>query len=521
MALIRVKDTGRIGLNRDLSNHELPINAWTDCKNIRFLDGYAGQFLGHGEVYETPPVTPYHILPCVIGSARYWIYAGLQKIYAVNLSGGVVTHTNITRQTAGNDVNYTGAANAWTSTLLGGIPVLNAGNTTDPPQSWDLNIANNCAALANWPANTYCKSLRSYKNFLIALNVTKTSTNYPFLVKWSHPAVPGAVPTSWDETDPTKDAGEFDLAEGYDPIVDGLQLRESFIVYKEASFWRMDYAGGVFVFNSIKGLGSVGALNRNCAVEVNGMHFVLTGDDVVLHDGYSGKSALDKMTRRWLFRNIDVDYINTAFVFKNPFFNEAFVCFAQPGSTVPDMALVWNYNDNTVSVRELPDIYHAAVGGTGSELSGTWAQDNDPWDSDETVWNGSDYVPSTAKVLMASNDTKLYLLDGSTTFDGTIPDAYIERRGLSLGAPEKIKLVRGVRPRITGSEGYTVTIKIGSQDDPYEDPTYTSMTHTIGTTVANDCLVSGRYIAIRIEAGTAYEWRLDSFELDVEIIGEW
>ena len=230
MPLIKVKNTGKIGVIRDLSDHELPINAWTDCKNIRFLDGMAEQFLGHGEVYATPPVTPYHILPCVIGTERYWLYAGSQKIYAVNVAGGVVTHTNITRQTAGVDVNYTGALNAWTSTLLGGVPILNAGNVTDPPQSWDLNVANNCAALANWPANTYCKALRSYKNFLIALNITKTATNYPFMVKWSHPAVPGAVPSSWDETDPTKDAGEFDLAEGYDPIVDGLQLRESFIV---------------------------------------------------------------------------------------------------------------------------------------------------------------------------------------------------------------------------------------------------------------------------------------------------
>ena len=122
---------------------------------------------------------------------------------------------------------------------------------------------------------------------------------------------------------------------------------------------------------------------------------------------------------------------------------------------------------------------------------------------------------------MGSSATKLYMLDASSGFDGTIPSAYLERRGLSFGAPEKIKLVKGIRPRITGNVGQTVTIQIGSQDDPYEDPTYTTMTHTIGETIRNNCLVAGRYIAIKYSTGSAYNWRLDSYDIEVDTIGEW
>ena len=521
MALIKVPNCGQVGVIQDLSVHELPINAWTDASNIRFLDGYVNQTYGHGEAYDSPPVIPYHVLPVIIGSARYWIYASLAKIYCVTITAGSAVHTNLTRQTAGVDVDYAATANSWTSTVLGGVPILNPGNITDVPQFWDLNTANNFAALTNWPASTYCKSLRTYKNSLVALNITKGSTNYPYMVKWSHPADPGAVPSSWDETDPTKDAGELDLSEGYDHIIDGLQLRDSFVVYKEASVWRVDFTGGAYVYSIRKVLGMSGAMNRNCIVEIDGFHVVLTTNDIIVHDGEQAVSVLDKSTRRWLFQNMDIDEAYQSFVFKNPFFNEVFICYASIGADYPDSAIVYNYVDKTISKRAMPNVHHANFGQVDNTLSGSWAADSEPWASDLTVWDGPDLVPNAARVLMGAHATKLYMLDASSSFDGSIPDAYVERKGMGFDADEKIKLIKGIRPRITGNVGDTVLISVGSQDDPYDTPTYTQMTHTIGSTIRNNCLVSGRYIAVKFHTGTAYNWRLDSYDIEVETLGDW
>lgn len=518
MPLVRVPQAGAIGVNRDLSAHELPVQAWTDARNIRFLDGMVYQFYGHGEVYNSPAFAPQHVMPCNVAGERYWVYATESKVFCVTIDGsGVAVHTDLTHATP-----RTGVVNQWTGTLLSGIPILNVGDTSKVPMSWDLNTANNFIDLPNWPANTYCKSLRAFKNYLVALNVTKAGNSYPFMVKWSHPSDPGSVPLSWDETDPTKDAGEADLAEGYDPIVDGLQLRDSFIIYKEASVWRMDFVGGQYVFRFTKVLGTSGAMNRNCIVEMDGWHVVLTGSDVMVHDGQTATSVLDKATRRYLFQNIDVDAADKCFVFKHPFFNEVFICYPSIGSDSCDRAMVWNFKDKTVSFRDIPNLNHAAFGPVDNGLTGNWAQDSAPWDSDLTLWDGPDFVPSTARTIMASANTKLYMLDSSASFDGVIPAAYLERRGLSFGEPETIKLIRGIRPRIIGSTGQTVLVKIGSSDDPFLDPVYgPTMTHVIGSTIANDCLVSGRYISIRFETGTAYQWRLDSFDLDVVSAGSW
>lgn len=517
MPLIRVPNAGLIGVNRDLSAHELPANAWTDAHNIRFLDGMAYQFYGHGEVYNSPSFTPQHVLPCNVAGARYWIYTTAGKTFAVTITAGVAVHTEITHVTP-----RTGVVNQWTSTLLSGIPILNSGDTTSVPMSWDLSLSNKFVNLANWPANTYCKSLRAFRNYLVALNVTKSGTNYPFMVKWSHTADPGSVPVSWDPADATKDAGETDLAEGYDPIVDGLQLRDAFMIYKEGSCWRMDFTGGAYVFRFSKVLGTSGALNRNCIVEVDGFHVVLSGSDVIVHDGQTATSVLDKQTRRHLFQNIDVNGAGLCFAFKNPFFNEVFICYPAIGASSCNMAMVWNYKDKTVSFREIPNLNHANFGPVDNGLTGNWAQDSAPWDSDLSLWDGPDFVPSTARTILASANTKLYMMDSSSSFDGVIPAAYLERRGLSFGAPEQIKLVRGIRPRIVGNTGQTVNIQIGASDDPYTDPSWgETMTHTIGQTIANDCLVAGRYIAVRLATGSAYQWRLDSYDLDVETGGMW
>jgi hypothetical protein len=138
------------------------------------------------------------------------------------------------------------------------------------------------------------------------------------------------------------------------------------------------------------------------------------------------------------------------------------------------------------------------------------------------MFNSSDFTPDISRVMMAPNTTKLYQLDSSVTFNGTNITSYMERRGLHFDAPDKIKTIKGIRPRITGNSGYTVQVQVGWSNEPYEDPTYgTAVDFTIGTTVSCDLFGSGRYMAIKFSSGTAYNWRLDSFEVDVNLRGSW
>jgi hypothetical protein len=514
MSFVKVPAAGQYGVNRDLSTHELPINVWTNASNIRFIDGMAAQVLGYKDLYPSPSVIPYHVLPVDVQGVRTWMYAGANKIYTV--TNGAV-HTNITRQTTGVDVNYSAIPNGWTSSVLGGIPILN--NGVDAPQMWLLT--GKAQALTNWPANNTAKSLRTYKNSLIALNITKSSTNYPYMVKWSHTAEAGTVPVTWDIADATKDAGEFDLSEGYDTVVDGLPLRDSFIIYKQSSIWRMDYTGGVFVYRFQKIISTQGALARNCVAEVNGQHFVFSNSDCIIHDGQTAVSVLDKQTRRDLFTQINNDYADRCFVFVNRMFNEVLACYPSLGMSIPNKAMVWNYVDKTVSFRDLPDVHHADNGAVDDSSNSTWDSDTTTWDSDNTPWDGSSAQLNRTLSVIASNNQKLFLLDNGYTNNGTAINAFIERKGLSVGEPESVKLIRGVRPRIFGDNGY-VNVQVGYGATPYDEPIYNpAVQFNVNSTVSIDSMVTGRYMAIKFSSGTATNWRLDSYDVDVQKAGNW
>ena len=156
------------------------------------------KFTGHSPVFDLPSVAPYWAMAVPIQSEVFWLYMGLAKGYTVQQSG---THSDITRAAG----DYTGAAtDKWNGGVLGGIPVIT--NGVDAPQSWSpVSASQQLIDLPNWPANTSCRIIRPFKNFLVAFNITLSSTVSPYKIKWSNPADPGSVPSSWDHPDATKD----------------------------------------------------------------------------------------------------------------------------------------------------------------------------------------------------------------------------------------------------------------------------------------------------------------------------
>ena len=124
--------------------------------------------------------------------------------------------------------------------------------------------------------------------------------------------------------------------------------------------------------------------------------------------------------------------------------------------------------------------------------------------------------------VLASDNTKLYLMDSGTSFAGAVVNGYVERAGLSFGSSEKMKLVRGIVPRIYGDTGLTVNAYVGTSIDAYGAVTYgPAMPYTIGSSIALDTLVTGRYIAVKFGTGTALAWRLDGYDVLVEMASNW
>ena len=261
-----------------------------------------------------------------------------------------VSHTDITR-TSGGDY---GAANTrdWNGLVFAGTPILNDG--VDVPQYWfTLNPSTTkLAALPAWPTTTRAKVLRSLGPFLIAFNITKSTTNYPHMVKWSHPADPGTVPISWDETDPTLDAGENDLPDVSAGIIqDALPLRGQMFIYKANSVWRMAFVGGQFIFNFDTLLESAGLMAPRCVTLTSDgqKHVFASQDDILIHNGTAAESVLNTRFRQTLINTIDpVNFVNS-FMFTNPFRDECYFCYPERGVINPNRAIVFNSRTGNLS----------------------------------------------------------------------------------------------------------------------------------------------------------------------------
>lgn len=513
MAKVTIPAAGQYGLIADQPPQELPINAFSRVENMRFRDGCAERFEGELQIFDTPAVTPYWVGPYATATKRYWIHAGLAAVYADDGT----TRTDITGSAP------TGAIDdRWTGGVLNGVFFLN--NGVDNPMYWDGNTANNLATLPGWNSAWKAKSMGSFKNYLVALNITKSSTAYPYMVKWSDAADPGAAPASWDETDATKTAGEQDLAETPGLFVDQLILGDANILYKEDSMYAMRFIGGTQIFEFRKLPGSFGMLTRGCAANTPKGHVVLANGDLVIHQGIAEpQSLLTARLKRWLFQTqIDSTNYRRCFVFSNPTKSEVWICYPEYGESTCTRALVWNWDDNTFGSRDLSNVTYAAAGLLDYTAGNTWADYSGvTWADLVKAWNANDYTPADSRVIMATSAPKLLLGDVRSTFIGGNVSAVLERTGIALDDPETVKTITRMIPRIDAVAGTVVSIQFGASMDAEVGYTWSAeIPYTVGTTYKADGFATGRFLAYRITSTGKQPWRVKSMDLYFEPRGK-
>ena len=511
MPQIIIPAAGQYGLVADQPAQELPVNAWSRVENMRFRGGCAERMGGHAAVFSAPSVTPYHLAAYQNGASRYWVHFGLAAIYSDDGS----TRTDLT----GTAPTGT-AADKWSTAVLGGV--LLATNGVDQPMYWGGNTANNFATLTGWNSNWRCKSIGSFKAFAVAVGVTKSGTYYPHMVKWSHEADPGTVPTSWDETDATKSAGEVDIADTTDSIVDQLVLGDANLIYKERSIYAMRYIGGTQIFEFRRIPGNYGMLAKGCAAVTPLGHVVLANGDVVLVDGVNEpKSIIKDRDKTWLFAS-QIDSTNYAkcFVVANPTKSEVLICYPEVGESVCTKAFAWNWDSDTWGPRDLPSVNHAASGMLDYSVSASYDAQTDSYDDAAGLIDQNEYTPADARLIMASSAPALYLADAGSSFAGTAVEAVLERTGLSFDDPETVKLIRSVTPRIDAPAGTVLTIYAGGSMDAEQAPTWSAgVTYAVGSTRKADLFASGRFLALRIESSGGQKWRVKSLSVDVQPMG--
>ena len=505
-------------LNKDLSPYDMPPTFFSDVQNARFLDGKAGKILGHSQVLGTPTAAPYWAISWLQGTTDLWIYGGLTELYKI--SG--VTHSTVTRS-SGSYTTLASTENNWQGGVLGGVLVCT--NGLDVPQSF-TQAGSQFTDLADWPSTLRCKAIVPFRNHLIALNLTDSSVEKPFTIRWSD-AIPAGAATNgtntWNTASTASESAETSLTGTKGHVLNGLQLGNELIVYKEDSVFALNYVGGAFTFNVREKFKDTGLFARDAVVDLgDGRHVMMSTNDVMVHNGNSIRSVIDDKVKTFLFSEIDSTYYYKTFLAHNKIRNEVWICFPQTGATngFPNVALIWNYRENTWTFRDLPNVNFIAKGLVNPALTNTWTASTGTWETNTLAWAQQEYNPAIDSLLMCgTNDSKFYLADSGTTFDGTAFTTRLERVGLSAGRTDAVKSITRVYPRIEGTG--TVNISIGSELQPFQGVSYNDpVSFEIGQDSKVDCRVRGRYMAIKIESETASQFDLSGYAVEAEVVSD-
>jgi hypothetical protein len=537
-----INDIGSVGCVRDVPGYLLPPEAWTIALNMRYVDRGLEALQGWAQVFNdpTPPIVAPHFHMSVAGPAQnFWLYTSLSK--AAGYDG--VTHTDLTRLAGGN--YSTADSYQWNGTMLGGIAIVN--NGLDVPQYWaTASLATKLADLPNFSGytaftpvlahNVRARVIRAFGPFLVAAHITDNSVVYPHRIRWSHPAEPGSVPSSWDVSDPTKDTGELDLPDvDSGVLVDALPLSSNMYLYKESSVWRMRFVGGqqIMDIGQSAWITTAGLLGPRCVcVSGDGQkHIFATQDDILWHNGNTVQSILNEKQRRRLQNEIDTSSFFQSFMFANPFKNEVWFCYPQSGSSYPDRALIMNYKapggeNFTITEADGITFRWAATGNIEGFTPEIWDSGTDTWDDDTGPWSK---LERRRVILSDPTASRFYKLDEGATRNGVNIVSILQRDGLGYtakkndGTPindfELMKMLKRIWPKISALGGGSVDIRFGAQQTVNGPIAWGPAIgfDAVITSYADPGPVTGR--AVAIELSKTGSWRIDGYKIDMATLG--
>lgn len=217
--------------------------------------------------------------------------------------------------------------------------------------------------------------VQSFGDLLVAGDLTEVdSTNNAKIirrlsgvVRTSDVAVPGSVPNNWNPfAAGVSTADEFTLSET-NVIQEMKSLQGNMYIYSSDSIHVMRLTGNATAPVSFApNTDEYGCLTTGAVVEYDGKHFVVGASDIYTFAGNPGniESLSGKRVTQYFYNNLNPIHERQLFTLQNHQEEEIWVCYPTLNSTGGecDEALIWNYRDNTWTIRDLDAVAAGDVG---------------------------------------------------------------------------------------------------------------------------------------------------------------
>jgi len=531
MAIIPVRDLGSVGTITDTSPYNIPLNGFNHAFNVRFDEGSVSRAPVFRKVKDSLGFTPrftFGIVPAT----------GFDTVVVVSDAYAIHEYASGTLTNRSGSISGSSDPRPFTGTSLADVTYI---NRPDRVPVFRTSVGTNFADLTHWDSTWRTKSLRSFGDQLIALNMAEGSNSYPTRIRYSDIALANSIPGSWDASNATTSAGFIDLVQIPTEIVDGLSLGANFIIYSSDQTWLLEFVGGQFIFSNRKLFNDAGVINQNCVVEAEGRHYVFGPFDIYMHDGVSKQSLCDERVKSFIYDNLNHDNSDVCFTQHNPTLNEIYFCYQSgdrftgfPNANRCNRAAVYNYRTDTWSFSDIPNVSSGTVANVNSvatyaTTTATYALTGGTYYSMEDSFDRHTLMVGEGQATDGITSDKLYGLDLSDTGQLAFElDAeankypYLERNGIDLdetgSAARQYVVVTKLYPQADtpSSDNTTMTFEFGASDIPRNTPTYgTAVTFDIATDHKIDSRAAGRYLSYRMTKSDHADFELSGWDIEV------
>ena len=529
MPILNVREIGQAGIISDIAPWDLPPSALTDGMNFRVSAGkiqtvgglknadpanteLVGDEIGH--VTQSTDLDK-NSLWLILGeqTARVWDGNSAQDI----LPAGVSLPGNLSDP------------DLWSTCQIGAIICMN--HPEFYPMYWeDRDAVVEKAEIMEWSpgvtwedANKSCKVIRAHKNFLFALGMAEDGDVYSDKVRWSHPAEPNGVPFTWaspaeNTEDRSSIAGYVTLGRG-GAVVGGESLRDSFVIYSDEAINVMDFTGDALGWRRRSVSSSAGLVGKEAVVEVNGVHYFISQDDILMFDGNTVSSIMHNRLRQRLSQSINNESYEKSWAAHNAVYNEVWFAVPEGQAVYPNTVYVFNYRDGTWALRDLErEFRHGHFGMEATTFDyRTWDDFDAAWDSGKASWHMAGDQPFSGLI---------YGVEGQDmhNIDPQLPDetpySYISRTDMPIGGHQANTTITRVYPFIEGTS--EVEMRFGSQQRAGGQVRWASdwLTFTPGVDRKIDIRTTGELHAYEIRMKGEGFFNLTGLDMEYSMAGQ-
>ena len=401
-------------------------------------------------------------------------------------------------------------------------------------------------SLPGWFTNATCLQMVAYKNFLVAIRLRDPARLSEYLYAWSASSPAGSIPGEWTPT-ATNDAGDGLLLDTPGVITAGLQMRDSLMIYKTDSIYRLDYTGGPFVMRSEKVTTEVGVNHPTAVTSLSDTHYLVTRAGLARYNGQNigllDFPRVQEKVRSWLRPGEGGELVVTM---ANPGTQQ--IWFAHKDTATGPYVVIFKFDlqhdsftTHNYSTDSLTAICNADIdAGLSNGGLQRWDQlTTTPWTDLNESWNPaySDYQVNTILMAMkASVNTgggtgasptsviSMYIHSGiPISASGNNKGMIAVKHGIRLAQHNQRVIIRGLYPVATGDGNIMISLGKSYQSGGHVDGDVifdNPRAFRPGVTRRLPMRMIGDVFSLSISSNDGRAWKLSSVGIDYEVLGD-